>query len=236
MELPKHIAIIMDGNGRWARRRFLPRIAGHRAGVEATRRIIRLCAEKGIAHLTLYAFSTENWQRPQTEVSALMRLFLQSLQKELNELRENNIQLHFIGERSAFSDDLQTEMQKAETLTQQNSGMRLIIAVNYGGRWDILQAVRKIIKDNVQDVSENSFSSYLSTACWPDPDLFIRTSGEQRISNYLNWQLSYTELFFTDTLWPDFGEKDFLKALQVYNSRQRRYGCTAEQLKTDKHA
>lgn len=240
--LPEHIAIIMDGNGRWARKRGLPRIAGHRAGVGALRNIVRVSAERGIRVLTVYAFSSENWNRPRNEVSRLMDLFMSSLQREVDELHENNIRLRFIGDLQAFSGKLQDAIYSAESLTAENTGMQFIVAANYGGRWDITQACRQLIKKVLEGqlqadaMGEEQLQACLSLADLPDPDLFIRTGGEKRISNYLLWQLAYTELYFTDRLWPEFGEEDLVQALTWYAGRERRFGMTSEQIKRSDHA
>jgi len=208
-EIPNHIAIIMDGNGRWAKKRHLPRHAGHKAGVETVRRVINLCVEHHIKVLTLFAFSSENWQRPKQEVNLLMDLFMTALQKEITALHKNQVRLRFFGAREAFSDKLQQLIAEAEKLTEHNTGLTLVIAANYGGRWDIVEAATLLAKQieqgtlKSQEINENLFSKHLCLADLPEPDLFIRTSGEQRISNFLLWQLAYTELYFTDTLWPD---------------------------------
>lgn len=234
--LPKHIAVIMDGNGRWAKKRFMPRLAGHRAGVEAARRIVKNCARRGIQVLTLFAFSSENWRRPQQEVSNLMELFLTGLEREAPELHKNNIQLRFIGDRHRFSEHLITKIQEVERQTKDNTGMVLIIAADYGGQWDITQATRQLARDAVSgkiqpdDITAESISSRLSFADLPDPDLFIRTSGEMRISNFLLWQLAYSELYFTNIHWPEFDEGELEKALSHYAKRERRYGYSSEQL------
>ncbi|MGE3919379.1 MAG: isoprenyl transferase [Gammaproteobacteria bacterium] len=227
---PKHIAIIMDGNGRWAKQKFLPRLAGHRAGVEAVRRVIESCNEEGIAILTLFAFSSENWQRPKEEVSGLLDLFIRALQKELTKLHKNEIKICFLGDRSPFSEELQDCLLEAEKLTQANTKLRLNIATNYGGRWDITNAVKSIAKQvlsgvlTADKISEEVVAQYLALSDCPEPDLLIRTSGEQRISNFLLWQLAYTELYFTDILWPDFSHKDLQDALTYYKKRERRFG------------
>lgn len=234
---PRHIAIIMDGNGRWANNRNLPRIAGHKAGVNTLREIVKLIASRKIEALTVYAFSSENWKRPGSEVSLLMELFMTSLQKEVDELYKNNIRLRFIGNLTVFPDKLQKLIKQAETVTQNNTGLQFIVAINYGGRWDITQALRTIatqINDgliSIKDIDENLVNSFISLSDLPEPDLFIRTGGEQRISNYLLWQLAYTELYFTDCLWPDFGSEELEKALTWYAGRERRFGCTGEQVK-----
>ncbi len=227
----------MDGNGRWAKLKKQPRIFGHRAGAKQVRKIIEHCATLKIPALTMFAFSTENWQRPAREVSLLMDLFLNSLKKEAKELNDNNIKLTIIGDTQKFSKKLQAEILKAETLTKNNTGMALNIAANYGGRWDIGQAARKIaekIKNkNItpDEVDENTLLPYLSLSELPEPDLFIRTGGDFRISNFLIWQLAYSELYFTKVFWPDFDENQLDKAIDFFLSRERRFGQTAEQLK-----
>ncbi len=235
-KLPRHVAIIMDGNGRWARQRLMPRIAGHRAGVEAVRNTVRACARKGIEVLTLFAFSSENWRRPRDEVSLLMELLLTALQREVTKLHENDVCLRFIGERKAFAPRLAAKMAEAEQLTGANRGLKLVIAVNYGGRWDITQAARSLAQEAAagtlapEAIDEARLQSRLSLADLPEPDLFIRTGGEQRVSNFLLWQLAYTELYFTDTLWPDFDDRAFEAALASFAGRQRRFGRTGEQV------
>lgn len=235
-KIPRHIAIVMDGNGRWAKQRHLPRIAGHKEGLNAVRRIIQACGEQGIQALTLFAFSSENWRRPKDEVSSLMGLFLTALKNEVKKLHENKVQLKFIGDHARFNPDLQAGIQQAEQLTQHNTGLKLVIAADYGGRWDIVQAAKQII-DQVQagkllkdQIDETHFNAFLSLNNLPEPDLFIRTSGEQRISNFMLWQLAYSELYFTEVLWPDFNEQELMKALAFYESRERRFGFIAEQL------
>jgi len=234
--LPQHIAIIMDGNGRWAKQRFLPRFMGHRAGVEMARKIVKACAERKIPVLTLFAFSSENWRRPAPEVSYLMGLFLAELEQEAEKLHQQNIQLRFIGDRSRFNDALRHHLQQAEALTQQNTGMKLIIAVDYGGQWDICLAAKRLAEQveagqlTSAEVTPAVLASQLSFADLPNPDLFIRSGGEQRISNFLLWQLAYTELYFTNVWWPDFNEQELDKALAYYASRERRFGYTGEQM------
>lgn len=234
--LPQHIAIIMDGNGRWAKKRFLPRQAGHRAGLKAARRVIESCAQNSIAVLTLFAFSSENWQRPRIEVGNLIDLFVGALDSEVADLHKNNVRIRFIGDCSAFTQGLQDGMCQAEKLTQLNTGLILNIAVSYGGRWDILQALKKIsmekIAENIQpeEIDEDRLSRALALSGLPDPDLFIRTGGERRISNFLLWNLAYTELYFMDDLWPDFDDATLQVALDWYAARQRRFGRTSEQL------
>ena len=233
---PKHIAIIMDGNGRWAQKQKQSRHAGHRAGVEAVRNIIEACARRNIQVLTLFAFSSENWNRPITEVNLLMELFLVSLRRELNKLHDNNIRIRFIGDRQAFPNSLVKQIEKAEQLTQNNTGLTLVIAANYGGRWDIVQATKKIaelVQQNqlkIEDITPELVSNYVCLSDLPDPDLFIRTSGEQRISNYLLWQLAYTELYFTEIHWPDFNEAALEEAIEEFSNRHRRFGKTQEQV------
>jgi len=234
--IPRHVAIIMDGNGRWARQRHLPRVAGHHAGVEAVKSVVRACGEKKIQALTLFAFSSENWRRPQEEVGVLMNLFMSALDQQVRKLNDNNIRLSIIGDRSAFSGALQRRIAEAEQLTGGNSGLRLVVAANYGGRWDLLQATRKLMeavqrgKLAPEAVDEALLESKLCLHDLPEPDLFIRTGGEKRMSNFLLWQLAYSELYFTDTLWPDFDTNAFTGALAFYASRQRRFGRTGEQV------
>lgn len=220
--LPRHIAIIMDGNGRWAKQRFLPRFAGHKAGARTVRRIVKSCAEKNIEVLTLFAFSSENWQRPIQEVNFLMNLFVNLLKREAKKLHEQNIQLHIIGDCSRFDKKLQELILSAQELTANNTGMKLVIAANYGGRWDINEAVQKISKDiesgqiSSKNISYDLIQQKAAFAKFRDPDLLIRTSGEQRISNFMLWQLAYTELYFTDVFWPDFDGAEFEKALMFF--------------------
>ncbi|MBM7581415.1 undecaprenyl diphosphate synthase [Caldicoprobacter guelmensis] len=230
--LPQHVAIIMDGNGRWATRRGLPRVAGHRQGVEALREVIRTSDELGIKYLTLYAFSTENWKRPAAEIDALMSLLVEYLRKEVRALHSNNVKISVLGEVNAFPPVAQKEIIKAVELTKDNTGLWVNIALNYGGRAEIIRAVKAIAKDvvdnkiSIDDIDEQLFSNYLYTANIPDPDLLIRTSGEFRLSNFLLYQVAYTELVFTapDVLWPDFDKKAYLEAIVEYQKRQRRYG------------
>ena len=233
-QLPRHIAIIMDGNGRWAKKRFLPRFVGHQKGLNAVKRVVAHCSEIGIQALTLFAFSTENWKRPQDEVNKLMGLFLKALQKEVNKLSENNVQLRIIGDRSAFSEEIQAHILEAEAKTANNTGLVLNIAANYGGRADVVQAVKAWQQNNpekdIQDLTEDDISAYIAAADLPMPDLLIRTGGEQRISNFLIWQSAYAELYFTDALWPDFGEKHIDAAVDSYAGRERRFGKTSEQV------
>lgn len=231
--VPRHIAVIMDGNGRWARKRFLPRVAGHSRGVESVRSTIKSCMARGVDYLTLFAFSSENWRRPADEVSFLMQLFIKSLEKEVGRMHQNGIRLRIIGDLSRFDAELVRVIESAEALTAGNTRFNLTIAANYGGRWDILQAVQRAAAkcpDGVQALSEDALTAELSMAFAPEPDLFIRTGGEQRISNFLLWQLAYTELYFTDTLWPDFDEKALDLAIASYKGRERRFGRTSEQV------
>lgn len=231
-----HVAIIMDGNGRWAKLRNLPRTAGHRRGIEATRGIIEACVQREIKYLTLFAFSSENWKRPKTEISVLMDLFVESLQSEVQELDEKGVCLRFLGHREALSNGLCRQIQRAEVQTRANDKLFLNIAMGYGGRWDILQAVGNIVEDvvherlAVEDIDEALLEDRLVTHGIPAPDLFIRTGGEKRISNFLLWQLAYTELYFSDTLWPDFNAQELEKAFENYRVRQRRFGLIQEQL------
>jgi len=224
----------MDGNGRWAKGRFLPRVAGHRRGVESVRAAVRGCAELGVQYLTLFAFSSENWRRPADEVSVLMQLFARALEQEVVKLHENGIRFRVIGDRSRFEPRLRQLIVDAEELTAGNERLILTVAANYGGRWDILQAMQQMIRANPDladgDFTEADLSPYLAMNYAPEPDLFIRTGGEKRISNFLVWQLAYTELYFTDTLWPDFGRAALDRAIESYRSRERRFGRTSEQL------
>lgn len=234
--IPEHVAIIMDGNGRWARHRGLPRTEGHRRGIEPARMVVRYCAEQGVKILTLFAFSSENWKRPQAEVGTLMDLFIRSMSKEVPELIEKGIRLRFIGERQAFSARLQKAMAKAEADTAHNQRLDLIVAVGYGGRWDITQAALGLAEDiaagrvDAASVTPEHLHGHISTAAVPDPDLLIRTGGEQRISNFLLWQMAYTELYFSPVLWPDMQTSDMDKAFEFFASRTRRFGHIDEQL------
>jgi undecaprenyl diphosphate synthase len=223
----------MDGNGRWAKKRMLPRIAGHKRGVEIVRDTVKQCATMGVEYLTLFAFSSENWRRPADEVSFLMGLFMEALKKEVIKLHDNNIRLVMIGDRSRFDEALCAKISEAENLTRDNSGLVLTIAANYGGRWDMLQAMNRMLQAKPElagNFNEQDIEPYLSMHYAPEPDLFIRTGGEQRISNFLLWQLAYSELYFTDTLWPDFNEVAFQRAIKSYQQRERRFGRTSEQL------
>ncbi len=234
--IPTHIAIVMDGNGRWAKSRHLPRVAGHKRGVETVREIVRHCAERGVEVLTLFAFSSENWRRPEAEVSALMELFINALRSRVQELHENAIRLRFIGARETFSAKLQQAIQDAETLTASNTGMQLVIAANYGGRWDIAQAAQALARQVAagemapEQINPEAMAGRVCAHDLPEPDLFIRTGGEQRISNFLLWQLAYTELYFTPLLWPDFNADALDQAMADFASRQRRFGQTGEQV------
>lgn len=234
--IPRHIAIIMDGNGRWAKQRNMPRIAGHRAGVEAAREVVQSCGRQGVEVLTLFAFSSENWRRPKAEVNLLMELFLTALRRESKKLDKNNARLVVIGDRLAFAPKLQQEIARAEALTADNTGLTIVIAANYGGRWDVVQAAQKLGRKiqagemTVEQISEQSVNAELAMHGFPEPDLFIRSGGEQRISNFLLWQLAYTELYFTDTLWPDFDGAELERAFASYAGRQRRFGRTGDQV------
>lgn len=240
--LPRHIAIIMDGNGRWAQSRHLPRIAGHHEGFKAAKRIVKACVEMGIKVLTLFAFSTENWQRPKDEVDGILGLLVMLLRNEVKKLHENNVQLRMIGDRSRFSREIQEDMQKAELLTLHNTGLKLVIAVSYSGQWDIVQATKKIAHEiqqgklTAESVTEKLFSEKLSLAELPVPDLFIRSSGEYRISNFLLWQLAYSEMYFSPVLWPDFDVNTLKEAIDFYLHRERRFGFTGDQIKATVNA
>ena len=240
--LPRHVAIIMDGNGRWAERQNKPRVAGHRAGVEIVRELVKTCGELGLEVLTLFAFSSENWRRPQKEVGLLMEMFLIALEREVKKLHRNNVQLRVIGDITAFAEKIQQRIKEAEALTRGNTGLVLNIAANYGGKWDITQAVQQLADEvqrgklSPQDISTEQIATRLNLHDLPEPDLFIRTGGEQRISNFLIWQLAYTELYFTPILWPDFTRDEFEKALLSFSNRQRRFGRTGEQVEKLKNA
>ena len=233
---PRHIAIIMDGNGRWAEKKLMPRIMGHRAGVKAVRKIVEFCVQEKIEVLSLFAFSSENWRRPKKEVNMLMELFMGTLQSQVDKLDKNNIRLHIVGDKSAFSEKLQNKIVSAEQQTENNTGLNLVIAANYGGRWDITQAFQKITDKiatgelKADEISESLISEHLTTASLPEPDLFIRSGGEERISNFLLWQLAYTEFYFTGTLWPDFDQALLADAINSFKNRQRRFGHTGEQI------
>ncbi len=257
-DLPRHVAIIMDGNGRWAKQRYLPRVAGHKRGVESVRETVKACGELGIEYLTLFAFSSENWRRPAEEVSVLMQLFIRALESEVAKLHENSIRFKAVGDLSPFDPRIQGLIASAEELTRDNKKLTLTVAANYGGRWDILQAANKAFDDKLQQIrasqadnaakgapvlesappelpdiggiSEAELAANLAMSYAPEPDLFIRTGGEERISNFLLWQLAYTEFYFTPELWPDFGRAGLLKAIESYRTRERRFGRTSEQL------
>jgi undecaprenyl diphosphate synthase len=234
-KLPRHIAVIMDGNGRWAKQRHLPRIMGHRKGIEAVREVVRECRKLCIEVLTLYAFSTENWRRPKTEIRALMALLKKFIRSEMLELNQNNIRVTMIGDLSKLPDDVMPAVREIMDVTAHNTGMTLNVALSYSGRDDILRAVRRLVAERgrkAEDITEELFSNCLDTAGQPDPDLLIRTSGELRVSNFLLWQIAYSELYITDVLWPDFGKKDLAKALRDYQTRRRRFGLTDEQMRT----
>jgi undecaprenyl diphosphate synthase len=233
---PQHVAIIMDGNGRWARSRGMPRVAGHRASVKVVRKIIEECAERGVHYLTLFAFSSENWSRPADEVGVLMGLFLDALVREVADLHRNQVRLRFIGDRESLSQELKARMQDAEALTASNAGLGLMVAVAYGGRWDIAQSCRSLAADvlagkiAVADIAEEQIAARLALAGIPDPDLLIRTGGEQRISNFLLWNLAYTELYFSEALWPEFSPAHLQAAFEHFAQRERRFGKTSAQV------
>ena len=224
--IPRHIAIIMDGNGRWARQRMMPRVAGHKRGTESVREIVKACIGHGVEHLTLFAFSSENWRRPEAEVSVLMELFVLALEREVDKLHKNGVRLRIVGDLERFGPRLNKLISEGESLTCNNTRLTLNVAANYGGRWDILQERA----DSLEPITEVDISSRLCLADTPEPDLFIRTGGEQRISNFLLWQLAYAELYFTDTLWPDFDASALDAAIASYQKRERRFGRTSEQL------
>lgn len=231
--VPKHVAVIMDGNGRWAKKRFMPRVAGHVKGVELLREMVRACLEREINYLTLFAFSSENWRRPKDEVSLLMQLFVKALEQEVEKLNRNGVRLRVIGDLSPFEPRLRELIAQAEATTAGNTQLELTIAANYGGRWDITQAINKMLvaqPEKRQGWDESDLEPHLSMNFAPEPDLFIRTGGEERISNFLLWQLAYTELYFTPTLWPDFNTAEFDKAIASFQQRERRFGRTSEQL------
>lgn len=240
--VPQHIAIIMDGNGRWAKQRHQPRFMGHRAGVKSVESIVKHCVERGVSALSLFAFSSENWRRPSKEVSLLMELFALALKQQVRRLHKNNIRLHIIGDTSKFSESLQKQISQAEQLTADNTGLTINIAANYGGRWDITQSVQLLAAKvktgelELEDITEDSIANGLTTASLPEPDLFIRTGGEQRVSNFLLWQLAYTEFYFTDTLWPDFDNDELDGAISSFCKRERRFGKTSEQIREESNA
>ena len=240
--IPDHIAIVMDGNGRWAEKRKRPRNMGHQAGLKALKRTAEHCARSGVKTLTVFAFSSENWQRPRQEVSRLMELFLKALDREVKNLQQNGIRLTFIGDRSQFPAEIRQRMIAAESLTRSNGEMTLNVAANYGGRWDIMQAAKNLAREvgkgdlAAEDIDRDTFASHLSTADIPDPDLLIRTGGEMRISNFLLWQCAYSELYFSPVLWPDFGPDELDRAIKAYQERERRFGKTGEQVRDKKRA
>lgn len=232
MVMPRHIAIVMDGNGRWAQQRKRPRLFGHHRGAEAVRATVKTCGKLQVDTLTLFAFSSENWRRPQDEVDGLMSLLMTALNREAKRLVKHSVRLKFIGDTQGFSEKLQDKIKQVETLTAGGDGLLLQIAANYGGRWDIVEAARNLIEQSGSaTLSEEAISKELSTKGVPDPDLFIRTGGERRISNFLLWQLAYSELYFTDLLWPDFDEQALMDAISDFSGRQRRFGMTGEQIK-----
>lgn len=241
-DVPRHIAVILDGNGRWAKQRGLPRIAGHRKGVEMVRELVAACGEYGVEYLTLFAFSSENWRRPETEVRLLMELFAFALDNEVAKLHANNVRFRVIGDLSRLSKNLRTKIAEAEALTAANTRLTLIIAANYGGRWDIAQACAQVARAaaagavDPDTITPETLEPHLSLYGIPEPDLFIRTGGEQRISNFLLWQLAYTELYFTPVLWPDFDREQLQAALLSYAGRQRRFGRTGEQVEANRRA
>ena len=236
-EIPVHIAIIMDGNGRWAHKRGLPRAAGHKVGVDSVKDIVKACAQIGVKHLTLYTFSTENWKRPKDEVSTLMRLLVSSLRKESNELNENDVKLTTIGDVQTLPNEVQKELNDAVERTKNNKTMNLNLALSYSGRWELLEAIKKIAEDvstrglKIIDINENCIANHLTTKNIPDPDLVIRTSGEFRVSNFLLWQIAYSEFFITDEYWPDFRRKNLYEAIRNFQKRERRFGKVSEQIK-----
>lgn len=238
LPVPRHIAIIMDGNGRWATRRFLPRVAGHGKGVETVRTVVEACIRRGVRYLTLFAFSSENWRRPADEVSLLMRLFVTALEREVSRMHANDIRLKVVGDLSRFDAKLQALIAGAERRTATNTGLTVTVCANYGGRWDIMQAVNKMVvaQPGITQYSEEQLAPYLAMAYAPEPDLFIRTGGEERISNFLLWQLAYTEFYFTDTYWPDFDAQALDAAIESYQQRERRFGRTSAQLVEQKKA
>ena len=226
---PHHVAIVMDGNGRWATRRFMPRVAGHKAGVDSLRRCVRACAERGVSVLTVFAFSSENWSRPQVEVSGLMELLAMAIGREVPQLVKDGVRLHFVGERAGLSPSVQLGLEKGEQATAANRGLVLNVCFNYGGRWDIAQAARRVVAEG-KPVSEANLNAAMALAHVPDPDLIVRTGGEQRISNFLLWQAAYSELYFTDPLWPDFDDAALDQAIAAFTQRERRFGKTSAQV------
>ena len=241
-QVPKHIAIIMDGNGRWAKNRHQPRFMGHRAGVKSVEKIVKHCVKCEVEVLSLFAFSSENWRRPSKEVSLLMELFAVALKQQTKRIHKNNARLRIIGDISKFSISLQKQIEEAQTITQNNTGITINIAANYGGRWDVTQSVKQLAERvkqgslDIEDITEQHITQGLMTADLPEPDLFIRTGGEQRVSNFMLWQMAYTEFYFTDTLWPDFDEQVLDTAIASFNQRERRFGKTSEQLKDNSDA
>ncbi|MGB0663542.1 MAG: isoprenyl transferase [Pontibacterium sp.] len=239
---PRHVAIIMDGNNRWAKQRMLPSLAGHKAGVGSVRAVIEACVEQEVGALTLFAFSSENWKRPPVEVNGLMELFVWALEREVKKLKKHNVRLRIIGEKRGFSEKLQQKIAAAEELTQECTGLQLNVAANYGGRWDVMTATQAIAQKcvdgelKVSDITEETISAHLSLADLPDPDLCIRTAGEQRISNFLIWQCAYTEFYYAKCFWPDFDKNEFKLALESFMYRERRFGKTSEQLEAERNA
>ena len=232
-DVPRHVAIIMDGNGRWAKQRFLPRVAGHKRGLEAVRATVKGCVKRGIEYLTLFAFSSENWRRPNDEVTFLMQLFVAALEQEIEKLHANRVRFRVIGDLERFEPRIVRLVEEAEARTADNDRLLLTVAANYGGRWDMLQAVNRMLRERPElaaGFGETDVMPYFSMSYAPEPDLFIRTGGEQRISNFLLWQLAYSELYFTDTLWPDFDAAALDKAILSYQERERRFGRTSEQI------
>jgi di-trans,poly-cis-decaprenylcistransferase len=228
--IPRHVCVIMDGNGRWAKKRLLPRVMGHKRGLTALENLAARCAELGVEYLTVFAFSTENWRRPEDEVSFLMKLFLQALDGKVAKMHQNNLRLKVIGNRSRFPAAIVDGIEAAERLTANNTGLTLTVAADYGGRWDILQAANRLIAEGKSEITEDDLSQHLSLAEAPEPDLFIRTGGETRISNFMLWQMAYAEFYFTDALWPDFDAAEFDRAISSFRVRERRFGRTSEQL------
>ena len=242
LKIPKHIAIVMDGNGRWARAKNRPRFMGHKKGVDAVRDIVKECSLLNVECLSLFAFSSENWKRPEEEIKHLMGLFMLALDREARSLARNNVKLKIVGDLSAFSEKLQEKIKHVEKLTAESTGLNLIVAANYGGRWDITEATKKIAMlidsgdKTLESITEDDINQHTTTSDFPDPDLFIRTGGEKRISNFLIWQMAYAELYFTDVLWPDFNADHLNSAIHDYSSRQRRFGKTSEQVIADEES
>lgn len=238
--IPRHIAIVMDGNGRWAKARKRPRLLGHKKGVEAVREIVKACDALKVECLTIFAFSSENWKRPEDEVKHIMGLFMMALEREAKSLAKNNVRLRVIGDITQFSEKLQKKIKQVEDITSKSNGLNLTVAANYGGRWDIVQSVQTLAAKvasgemKAEEISEDDISSCISTQQFPEPDLFIRTGGEKRISNFLLWQMAYSELYFTDVLWPDFGREELHEAIEDFSSKQRRFGKTGEQVLSEK--